>query len=833
MRNSARVAALAALVALTLSCGSSDPVPFVVTTGDEVQLAGDLYLPAGEGPFPTVLIRTPYGKASKRGYAEGFVEASYAVVVQDTRGKNASGGEFDILAEAGDGHETVARIAEQPWSDGSVGLFGASYLGYAALAAAREGHPAVKAVFAMSGIVGSHQVLRTGGAFHQGFALPWALAFDGDGQTDISSVNLPRLFAARPLSGALAEAGLPTRLWGIFTGEPAYTGMHLASDVRGVAEVQVPVLLLSGWNDFLVEHSFTLYERIEASPWHREQGALRLIMGPWKHDQYQNGGTRVGDVDYGPFANMDGPGVTAMAIRWFDRWLKGADNGSNEDSDVRFFVEGRNRWATADAWPPAGVQATSYFLGSDAGANGLAGDGFLAMEPGAGGEADAFVFDPADPVPTTGGANFHWYEETLGPRDQRAVEERDDVLVYTADVIDPALTIAGPVRLRLFVTSEGPDTDFTAKLVDVFPDGSARNVVDGIIRTRYRRSLAEPSLLKPGVVTELEIELGNIAYEFGEGHRIRLEVSSSNYPKFNLNPNTGAEPEQATEFVAVEQVVHHSDVHPSALILPIAGDLRYEPPPDQFMSLLAAVQDGDPETVRSLVEAGVEIDGRDERGLTPLMWAVKLEDRDEMVQVLSELGADVDLASDNGNTALAMAAGAGNLSGVESLLEAGADADHQNERGTTALIYAAYRGHSDVVEQLLAHGADPAIQNSQGNSALLLAAAAGRLEAVRALLAAGADPDVATDHGTTPLLWAAQEGRSDVVGALVDAGASVNAQDADGDTGLIVAARGGHGEVVEVLLAAGADQTLVNESDETALSAAETGGGPEVFELLR
>jgi putative CocE/NonD family hydrolase len=805
----------------------------VVTTGDGVHLAGDLYLPTGGGPFPTVLIRTPYGKASKRGYAEDFVEAGYAVVVQDTRGKNESEGEFDILAEAGDGHETVARISQQAWSDGSVGLFGASYLGYAALAAAREGHPAVKAVFAMSGIVGSHQILRPGGAFHQGFALPWALAFDGDGQTDISGVNFPRLFAARPLSGALAEAGLPTRLWGVFTGEPAYAGTHVASDVGDVAEVQVPVLLLSGWNDFLGEHSFTLYERIDANPWHREQGALRLIMGPWKHDQYQNGGTRVGDVDYGPFANMDGPVTAALAVRWFDRWLKQADNGAREDPKVRFFVEGRNRWATADAWPPAGVQPTSYYLGSHTGANSLSGDGFLAAEAGSGRETDTYLFNPADPVPTTGGANFHWYEETLGPRDQREVEKRDDVLVYTTGALDSQLTIAGPVRARLFVTSEGSDTDFTAKLVDVHPEGSARNVVDGILRARYRHSMAEPARLEPGAVTELEIDLGNAAHVFGAGHRIRLEVSSSNYPKFNLNPNTGAEPEQSTEFVAVEQVVHHSSAHPSALILPVAGDLRYEAPQDRFMELLAAVQDGDREAVRSLVEAGVDVDGRDERGLTPLMWAVKLDDRDDMVRVLSELGADVDLASDDGNAALAMAAGAGNLAGVASLLAAGADADHPNERGTTALIYAAHRGHTEVVDVLIANGADPAIRNAGGNSALLVAAAAGRLGPVEVLLSHGAAPDVSTEHGTTPLLWASQEGHADVVRVLIEAGASVDAQDKDGDTGLILAAKYGHEGVVELLLAAGADRALVNTSGETALSAAGSAGGSGVVEQLQ
>lgn len=833
MRNTARIAALAALLALTLSCGSSDPDPFVVTTGDGVRLAGDLYLPSGDGPFSTVLIRTPYGKATKRGYAEDFVEAGYAVVVQDTRGKNDSGGEFDIVAEADDGHETVARISEQTWSDGSVGLFGASYLGYAALAAAREGHPAVKAVFAMSGIVGSHQILRPGGAFHQGFALPWALAFDGDGQTDISGVNLPRLFGARPLSGALAEAGLPTRLWGIFTSDPEYESVHQESDVGDFADVQVPILLLSGWNDFLGEHSFTLYERIDANPWHRKQGALRLIMGPWKHDQYQNGGTRVGDVDYGPFANMDGPGVTALAIRWFDRWLKGDENGASEDPKVRVFVEGRNRWATADAWPPAGVQPTSYYLGSHTGANSLSGDGFLAEEPGSGRKTDTFLFDPADPVPTTGGANFHWFEETLGPRDQREVEKRDDVLVYTTDALDSQLTIAGPVRARLFVSSEGSDTDFTAKLVDVHPDGSARNVVDGILRARYRHSMAEPAPLEPGAVTELAVDLGNAAHVFGAGHRVRLEVSSSNYPKFNLNPNTGAEPEQATEFVAVEQVVHHSDAHPSALILPVAGDLRYEPPQNRFMELLAAVQDGDGESVRSLVDAGVDVDGRDERGLTPLMWAVKLDDRDDMVQVLSDLGAGLDLASDDGNTALAMAAGAGNLAGVESLLAAGADADHQNERGTTALIYAANLGHTEVVDALLASGADPAIRNAGGNTALLAAAAAGRLDAVRVLLAHGAAPDVSTEHGTTPLLWASQEGFADVVRVLVEAGASVDAQDGDGDTGLIVAAKYGHEDVVDVLLTAGADRTLVNSSGETALSAAESAGGSGVVERLR
>jgi len=733
MLNLARNLTAVAAVVLAASCSGSDPEPFVVTANDGVSLAGDLYVPSGGGPFPTILIRTPYGKEGKRGYAESFVDAGYAVVVQDTRGKNASGGEFDILAEAGDGYVTVARIAEQSWSDGSVGLFGASYLAYAALAAAREGHPAVKAVFAMSGIVGSHQVLRRGGAFHQGFALPWALAFDGNGQTDISAVNLHELFASRPLSGALEEAGLPTRLWETFTSEPEYGGIHIVSDVGDFADVEVPFLLLSGWNDFLVEHSFTLYDRIDASPWHREHGALRMIMGPWKHDQYQNGGTLVGDVDYGPFANLDAPGVTALAVRWFDRWLKGVDNGSDSDPKVRFFVAGPDRWATAASWPPAGVRATSFYLGSQAGANGLEGDGFLATSPGAGTDPDTFLFDPEHPVPTTGGANFHWYEDKLGPRDQRAVEARNDVLVYTTDVLGEELTIAGPVRTRLFVASEGLDTDFTAKLVDVHPDGSARNVVDGIIRARYRHSLSEPTLLEPGVITEVEIDLGNIAHVFAEGHRIRLEVSSSNYPKYNLNPNTGASPEQATEFAAVEQTVYHSDDYQSALILPVAGDIAYELPRDPFIGLLAAVLDDDDAAVRSSIEAGVDPNGRDERGLTPLMWAVKLGDRTDVLDVLTELGAETDLESNDGNTALTMAASAGNREAVRSLLASGADVDHRNGKGSTALMFAAYRGHLDVVEMLLESGADATLVNESGLTAGQAAEDAGQAEIVALL----------------------------------------------------------------------------------------------------
>jgi putative CocE/NonD family hydrolase len=530
-----------------------------VAMRDGVRLSTNAYVPSEHGRFPTILVRTPYNKDSaySAGY-QAFVDHGYAVVLQDVRGRYASEGAFQPLTqEISDGDDTLNWIARQTWSDGKVGMIGGSYSGITQWKAALSGNPHLKAIFP---VVSGWDEYRdryysTGGAFKLGYRLEWLaenLRAPGYHQ------DFAKFVLHLPIRSADVKAlGWTSPLWRDVMDHPAYDAFWKAVSTRDhINKVHVPVFSVGGWYDNFVESDLEAYQSL-----HKNGGLNRIVIGPWPH----NMSIPFEGIDLGPESQV---GVRSLQIAWFDQWLKGKDSALLSKQPIQFFVMGANKWREEREWPPEAAKPMDFYLQSGGKANSLTGDGALADKPGHKSAFDTFEFDPAHPVPTRGGSVccnpkvFPW-----GPFDQRVVEERKDVLIYSTKPLKDPVEVAGPVKVALWVSTNVKDTDFTAKLVDVFPDGTARNLTDGILRLRYRDSLEKPELAKPGELYRIVVDAGPTSNVFLKGHRIRLEVSSSNFPRFDRNPNTGALIADATRFAKANQIVFHDAAHPSALTL--------------------------------------------------------------------------------------------------------------------------------------------------------------------------------------------------------------------------------------------------------------------------
>ncbi len=576
---------------------------------DGVRLATEVYLPPGEGPFPVILQRTPYNRRSPAPGTDCdatvgtyFAARGYATLNQDTRGRYRSEGEFDAMRqEARDGYDAVEWAAAQPWSNGKVGMVGGSYVGLTQWQAAVEQPPHLVAIAPHYSSSDYHKGWTyQGGAFDLWFAQSWTaqtLAPDTL-QRRLEAAGMPREQVLQEVEAFVAEgrAGLlDDWLWQVplkdFTGfrrngniaayydewlaRPAYDDYWGALDVETkYPRIQVPALITGGWYDVFQEGTVRnfLGMREEAGSEAARSGT-QLVMRALCHACPAD--TTAGEIDFGPDNAFD---LNAAWVRWFDYWLKGIDNGVADDPPVRLFVmtppdegtAGGGFWVTADEFPPPGTVETRLYLRSGGHANSLAGDGALVAD-GPAGPADRYVYDPREPVSTVGG-NMCCRNDMLasGAFDQRGVERRGDVLVYTSEPLEDDLTVIGPVRVELWAASSAPDTDFTAKLVDVHLDGYAHNVSEGIIRARFRNSDHLESWLTPGAVHDYTIDLGYTATVFRRGHRIRLEISSSNFPHFDRNPNTATVFGEGADLEPATQRVLHDDLHPSHLVLQVA-----------------------------------------------------------------------------------------------------------------------------------------------------------------------------------------------------------------------------------------------------------------------
>ena len=560
-------------------------------TRDGVCLRADVYRPDAPGRFPVLLVRTPYDKGAGMALTEKdyFPPRGYVVVVQDTRGRHGSDGDFyPFVHEARDGYDSVEWAAALPCSDGKVGMVGQSYLGLVQYYAASLRPPHLRVAAPVSGPVTYFENF----AYRRGaLELGWMLAYfmfmarDTLARKGIYDQHRERLdsYVSRPdipMAPLKREAyrHLPVCEWGerLKDGAP-YLDDYLRHWVDGpywaetdlrprMAEFDTPMFHVGSWYDVFQYDTLAMYlgmrDGARSEPVRRAQ---KLLMGPWAHLMpYSIPTSRgTGEIDFGSEAMIE---LHALQLRWFDHFLKGVANGVLEEPPVRLFVMGENRWRNENEWPLARTRYTEMFLHSGGRANSLNGDGRLRIERPGDEQADSYVYDPDDPVPTRGGTTLGL---KAGVFDQREVEQRNDVLVYSGDTLAKDLEVTGPVTTILYAASSAPDTDFTAKLCDVRPDGYVQNIVEGIVRARFRESLTAPSPIVPERIYEYRLALWATSHLFKAGHRLRLEVSSSNFPRYDRNPNTGHDLFADAELSRAHQRVFHDSRYPSRVVLPV------------------------------------------------------------------------------------------------------------------------------------------------------------------------------------------------------------------------------------------------------------------------
>ena len=539
---------------------------------DGVRLSTDVYLPPSGGPFPALLSRTIYDNQQQdRYYAwTRFVENGYAVVMQDCRGRYDSEGEWQpYINEAHDGYDTQQWIGAQPWCDGKVGTFGISYFGFAQTLTAPLASPHLKAMVPMASQQDNFGHFYVDGALQLHVALNFMGMAGRTMQRGSQSLLDPIELCRRlPLITALDDfVDLPfyRDVISHYTFDDFWRSYSLR-DRYG--EIAVPAYFMTGWYDNLLHETFTLFQGFKARGATPETRRLtRLLVGPWRHLGIGSP-VPIGDIDFGMGSAVN---VAGEHLRWYDRRLKGFENGIDDEPPVRLFVMGENVWRGEREWPLARTRFTDYYLHSGGTANTLHGDGGLDTAPPAGEPPDRYRYDPADPVPTLGGpvGGALLFPDLSGPKDRRPVELRDDVLVYTSEPLAAAVEVTGPVTMALYASTSATDTAFTATLVDVHPTGPAIIICDGIRRARFRESIERPSLIEPGEVYEYRIDLWETSNVFKAGHRIRVEVSSSNFPRYDRNLNTGRRPGLDAEMRIAEQTVFHDSAHPSRVTLPV------------------------------------------------------------------------------------------------------------------------------------------------------------------------------------------------------------------------------------------------------------------------
>ena len=559
---------------------------------DGVRLATDVYLPEGPGPFPTLVTRIRGARSS--GFIVGVlmlnpleaVDRGYAVVVQEVRGRAGSEAAWHpFVHELDDGADCLEWVLAQPWCDGRIGTYGTAYSASTALYLSASGRDEVKAIAVLGTGADIHDGwVYTNGAFELGWNVYWAYMtaaetikrLDVDEETrkrlqreyERAIIEAPAIAARLPISDHPLLDRVGETQYREWLDHPDYDEYWASFDILALAaRLRAPMLSLIGWHDNFLKSHFDLYRALAGRAPHR------LVVGPWEHTSYVSpfSTSRVGAVEFGPRAVSGVALSTPLLLEWFDRWIKGEETGPT--GGVRYWQLGEDEWRETEAWPPPATQQR-WYLHSDGGANSRHGDGTLGTAPAPGDEPhDTFVYDPLDPVPTVGGKTLMPSIMTAGIEDQGAVEDRPDVLCYTTPALETPVVVHGPVAVELWAASSAPDTDFTAKLVDVAADGTAHNLADGIVRGRYRDSLRQRSApLEPAVPTLFRIDLWDLAHTFLPGHCIRLEISSSNFPRFDRNTNTGNElgRDGASDVVAATQPVFHHVGHASALVLPVA-----------------------------------------------------------------------------------------------------------------------------------------------------------------------------------------------------------------------------------------------------------------------
>jgi uncharacterized protein len=582
------LAAQTASVAAAEQCTVRKEANVPASMRDGVVLYADVYRPVEPGSYPVLLMRLPYDKSVAQAAAYGAPSAyaahCYIVVIQDLRGLYTSGGTFYPFRDEGtDGYDTVEWAANLPQSNGKVGMYGFSYVG------ATQWLAAVKAPPHLAAIAPGHTSSDyydgwsyEGGAFSLAFEESWpsaSLAIGAAPRLGDQSVVDKFAEARREIAKTYWHLPIKTYPW-LAPERPEVAGYffdwvkHHNRDEywrqwsirERWGNVKVPALNLAGWYDVFLNGSIENFVGMRRSGGtDQARNGQKLVVRPYVHIPWD---TKSGDVDFGPQAfnkTMD------QQIRFFDFWLKGKSNGVDKDPPVRVFVMGANVWREAEDWPIPGTRFTKYFMHSRGQANSLSGNGLLTTEPPSAAEIpDRYIYDPANPVPSKGGHSCCFATVApVGPYDQTDIEKRVDVLIYSTPPLPEAVEVTGPITVKLFAASSAPDTDWTAKLVDVAPGGKIINLNNGIIRASHRNSLEKRDPIEPGQIYEYTITVFPTSNLFIAGHQIRLEISSSNFPHYDRNLNTGQPVGVDTKMVVARQTIYHDAAHPSHVVLPI------------------------------------------------------------------------------------------------------------------------------------------------------------------------------------------------------------------------------------------------------------------------
>jgi len=539
------------LVATVLVASGAEPTParqtFMVPMRDGVKLATDVYLPSTNGGFPALLGRTPYSKAISFGLGQDGARHGYATVIQDTRGRFASQGdnlpfEADGWAGKWDGYDTVEWMVHQPWCNGKIGTFGPSAAAIAQLLLAGSGQTNVISQYIPVGGPSLYfDVVYFGGVFRKALIEDWL-----------------RVTAYSP------EA---LKLW---TSHPDYDDYWRARELtHRYNRIDAAAVHVGGYFDIFAQGTIDSFVGYQERGGPGARGKQKLVMGPWTHGAFSE---KSGDLTF-----PDGkrpPNNLRDQWRWFDHTLKGEDNGIDRAPAVTYYVMGDvtdtnapgNTWRTAAQWPPLPTVATAYYLRSD---RSVSTEKPAPSQPRDLEGTLAFTYNPTNPVPTIGGRQL-----TLpaGPKDQRPIENRPDVLVFTSEPLAKPLEVTGRVWAKLWASSDGPDTDFFVRLCDVYPDGRSFNICEGCLRARFHDSFTTEHLLEPGKVYEFNVDLWSTSIVFNKGHRLRVHVTSSSAPGFDPNPNTGAPFRSSTTPRVAHNRIYCDAVHPSQLLLPVAPE---------------------------------------------------------------------------------------------------------------------------------------------------------------------------------------------------------------------------------------------------------------------
>jgi len=551
------------ILSISVSCSSNFKKDVKIPMSDGVNLAANISLPDNSKKNPVILVRTPYGKDNgEDGWGAYWAKNGFAFVIQDCRGTGNSEGEwYPALNEKKDGIDTRSWILQQPWCDGNIGTTGGSYLGYTQFISSTESNESLKAMFPIIPLMDWYKgAIYIDGTLSIGTAMGWGLEMaspsnGGGALIDEETWDWDTVYKKLPLINFDENVGkkLPwMRDWVTNPVANDYWKKLSLADLK--EKCKTPLITVSGWYDILV-HQALEYHSHAIGKGKKHQ---HLIVGPWAHSlNYVPGERKMTENHVLDFEKLE--------ISWFNYWLKG--KGPNVKlPPVKLYVMGKNYWRDENEWPLERTNYVNYYFHSAGNANTLDGDGSLSRQKSAEELSDHFVYDPDHPVPTHGGALL--FGEP-GIHDQSEIENRKDVLVYTSKVLEQELEVTGPVKVILYASTDARDTDWTAKLLDVYPDGKAFNLCDGVIRARFHKDPLQPELIKPDQIYRYEIDLWATSNVFLPGHLIRIEISSSNFPRFDRNPNTGNEFGMDAEMITAKQTVYHNSKYPSHVILPV------------------------------------------------------------------------------------------------------------------------------------------------------------------------------------------------------------------------------------------------------------------------